>query len=145
MRPPEAIQAHMKQISLFCGAIFGGVAVFAGVVWYLLRSGSMPPADLELPSWLGTLLNATALVALVKAQLLPRIFARPGAGSQEGDQIAWHRKTTLVGFALREVAAFFALVGAMLTGQMAGAAVVVGLVFFAMVLAWPRVGDLEVG
>ncbi len=137
MRPSEAVQAQVRQLSFFCGAIFAGVGIFAAVVWYLLSSGVMPPQDLDLPPWLGTLLNATALVALVKAQFLPRILSKPGAGAGEEMLLAWHKRTTLVGFALREAAAFIALVGAMLTGQMAGAAMVVGLALFAMILAWP--------
>ena len=142
MRQSEAVQAHLNQLSIICGAIVSGVLVFAVVVWYLLSSGSMPPADLELPSWMGTLTNLVALVALIKAVLLPRLIGAPAAGAPEEAFISWHKKVTIVGFALRDGATLIALVGAMLTGQLAGAAVLVGLAVLSMVMAWPRADQM---
>jgi hypothetical protein len=143
MQQSEAVKRHLMQLSTICAAIVGGVAIFAGVVWYLLSTSTMPPQDLDFPSWMGTLLNVAALVALLKAQFLPRLFGTPGSGAPEGAWLAWHKKTTIVGFALREAAAFIALVGAMLTGQLVGAVFMVGLAFLAMVLAWPREAQLR--
>jgi len=145
MRQSEAVRAHFNVLSIFCGASFAGVAIFSGVVWYLLSSGSMPPGDLDLPPWSGMLLNVIALVVLMKASFLPRLMGRPTAGPSEQDVLAWHKKTTFVGFALREGAGFLALVGAMLTGQVAVAALMVGLVFVSMILAWPREDQLGNG
>jgi len=139
----EAVRTHLNQLSIIASAIFAGVAILAGVVWYLLSTGAMPPQDMELPGWMGTTFNAVALVILVKAYLLPRIFTRPGQDAPEKAILAWHKKTTIIGFALREAAAFTALVGAMLTGQLVGAIVMVGLAFVTMILAWPRAEQLQ--
>jgi hypothetical protein len=138
----EAMKKHLNQLSIICSAILGEVAIFAGVVWYLLNSGSMPPQDLDLPSWMSTLINVAALIALLKAQFLPRLFGSPGPNDPEEAWLAWHKRTTIVGFALREAAAFMALVGAMLTGQLVGAILMVGLAFLTMILAWPRADQL---
>jgi len=143
MYQTEAAQNHLRQMNVVAGAILAGILVFSGVVWFLLGSGGFPPQDLELPSWTGTLANVVALVALGKALLLPRIFRAPGPGGSEEAILAWHRKTVIVGFALREAAAFVALVGAMLTGQLTGAFLMVGLALFTMVLAWPRADQLS--
>lgn len=143
MQPSEAQKAHLTQLSIICSAILTGVAIFAGVVVYLLRTGSMPPKDMDLPSWMGTLFHVVALVALIKAQLLPHLFGRPSRDAPEEAHLAWHRRTVIVGFALREAAALMALVGLMLTGQVAGATFMVGLAILTMVLAWPRGAHLQ--
>jgi hypothetical protein len=143
MPPSEATKGHLTQLSIICFAILTGVVIFAGVVWYLLKTGSMPPQDMELPSWTGTLLNVAALVALIKAQLLPRLLGRPTRDAPEEAHLAWHKRTVIVGFALREAAALLALVGVMLSGQMVGASVMVGLAVLSMVLAWPREAQLS--
>ena len=142
MQPSQRLRAHRTQLNVFCGAIVGGVVIFAGVVWFLLRTGAMPPQDLELPTWMSPLFNVVALVALLKAQLLPRLFGTPPPGAPEGDWLAWQRRTTMVGFALRDAAALIALVGAVLTGRWVGALFMVGLAILAMVLTWPREAQL---
>lgn len=144
MQQSEPVKGHLSQLNIICSAIFAGVVIFAAVVWYLLRSGAMPPHDMDLPAWTSTLANVLALVVLLKAQFLPRLFGIPGSGASEEDWIAWHKRTVVVGFALREGAAFIALVGAMLTGRLVGATYMVGLAFLAMVLAWPRMGQLGI-
>jgi len=143
VRRSDALAAHLRQLSIVCVAILVGVLVFTGVVWYLLGSGDLPPQDRGLPSWLGPLLNLVGLVALVKAYFLPRLLAAPEPGAPEKTVLAWHKKTTIVGFALREAAAFIALVGALLTGRLTGAVTVVGLALFTMILAWPRAAQIE--
>ena len=143
MNQSEGVRTHLNQLSIIASAIIAGVAIFAVVVWYLLSTGAMPPQDMDLPGWMGTGFNALALVMLVKAYLLPRIFSRPGQGAPEEAMLAWHKKTTIVGFALREAAAFTALVGAMLTAQIVGAIVMVGLTFVTMILTWPRAAQIR--
>ena len=95
MRQSEEVQAHLRQLSIICFAVFSGVVIFTAVVWYLLASGDFPPEDLDFPSWMGSMFNAVALV------------------------------------------------GAMLTGQLVGAIVVVGLAIISMVPAWPRVDQMQ--
>ena len=73
MRQSEEVQAHLRQLSIICFAVFSGVVIFTVVVWYLLASGDFPPEDLDFPSWMGPMFNAVALVALVKAHLIPRL------------------------------------------------------------------------
>lgn len=143
MRQSDALATHLRQLGIVCVAILAGVLIFSGVVWYLLNSGDLPPQNGGLPSWLGTLFNVVGLVALLKAYFLPRLLASPEAGAPEETVLAWHKRTTIVGFALREAAAFIALVGALLTGRLTGAIGVAGLAVFAMVLAWPRASQIE--
>lgn len=142
MLQSEETRAHLQQLSIVCLAILSGVLVFAGVTWYLLSSGRLPPDGLTLSPWIGTTFNVLALVLLAKAHLLPRLFSPPAAGMPEGVRLSWHKRNTILGFALREAAALIALVGAMLTGQLTGATLLVGLVILTMILAWPREGQL---
>lgn len=145
MHQSDAVQRHLRQLTIICFAILSGVILFSAVVWYLLNNGSLPPEDLDLPPWMGTLFNVVALVALGKAYLLPRLLPAPGPGASDQEVLGWHKRTTVLGFALREGGAFVALVGAMLTGRLAGTAAVVGLAVLTMVLAWPRQEQLRPG
>jgi hypothetical protein len=138
MIPSEGVRNHLKLMNILSFAILSGILIFAGVVWFLLRSGELPPTNIEIPPWVGLLFDAAALVALLTAHFLPWIFGKPERGAPEEAVLAWHRKTVIVGSAFREAAAFIALVGAMLTGGLTGAVTMVGLAVFTMVLAWPR-------
>ena len=91
-----------------------------------------------MPGYLATLFNVVALVAIVKAFFLPRLLSPPPREASEKGLLAWHQRTTIIGFALREGAGFIALVGVMLTGQQAGGFAMAGLAIVAMALAWPR-------
>jgi hypothetical protein len=145
MRQSDAVHRHLRQLAIICFAIFSGVIVFWAVVWHLLSNGSLPPKDLDLPTWMGTLFNVVALVALVKAHILPRLLPAPGPGASDEEVLAWHKRNTIMGFALREGGAIIALVGAMLTGRLAGTSAVVVLAVLTMVLAWPRQEQMESG
>ena len=143
MHLSEKVQAHLRQLNLICLAFLSGVLIYSGVVWFLLTSGSMPPEDLDLAPWVGTLFNGIALVALVTAYFPPRHLRAPARDASDEDLISWHRTATLVGFSLREGAALIALVGALLTGKVLGAIAMVGWAILAMILAWPRAEQLQ--
>jgi hypothetical protein len=145
MQLSEPVRAHLRQLTLICFALLSGVLIYSGVVWFLLTSGSMPPEDLDLAPWMGTLFNGIALVALVRAHFPPKHLRAPGRDASEKDLIAWHKNTTLIGFSLREGAALIALVGALLTGKVVGAIAMVGWAIIAMMLAWPRAEQLQGG
>lgn len=137
MHDSQTIRAHMSQLRIICSAILGGVTLFAGVVWYLNRSGSLPSQDLDLPDWMGLLLNGVALALLLGAHFSPVLFSSHGLSRDEEGALARHRQIVIVGFALREAAAFIALVGALLTGQLLGAGAMVALAYVSMIMAWP--------
>jgi hypothetical protein len=140
--PSEAVEQHLKQLGIISFAIVSGVVIFGGVVWYLLNSGGFTPPD-GLPTYLATLFNLMALVALVKAHFLPRLFSAPPPEAPEESRLAWHKRKTILGFAIREGAAFIALVGVLLTGQQAGGFAMAGLAVVTMVFAWPRGDQLQ--
>ncbi len=143
--PSEAVQQHLRRLGVICFAILMGVVIFGGVVWYLLESGSFSPPG-NLPPYLATVFNLVALVAILKAYLLPRFFQRPPEAPEAPEEawLAWHNRTTIVGFALREGAALVALVGVLVTGQRIGGFAMAGLAVLSMILAWPRSEHLEV-
>ena len=140
--PSEAVEQHLKQLNIFCFAILSGVVIFGGVVWFLLNGGGFTPPD-GIPTYFATLFNLVALAALLKAFFLPRLFPPPAPGAPEESRLDWHRKDTLLGFALREGGAFIALVGVLLTGRISGGFAVAGLAILAMAFAWPRVDQLQ--
>jgi hypothetical protein len=143
MHQSEPVQAHLRRLTLICFAFLSGILIYSGVVWFLLTSGSMPPEDLDLAPWMGTLFNGVALVVLVTAHFWPKLLRAPGRDASDEDLIAWHKRTTLSGFSLREGAALIALVGALLTGKVVGAIALVGWAIIAMLLAWPRKEQIE--
>jgi len=138
----EAVEQHLKQLAIICFAIVSGVVIFGGVVWYLVNSGGFTPPE-GLPSYVATLFNLVALATLLKAHFLPRLFPAPSSGAPEESRLAWHKRNTILGFAIREGAAFIALVGVLMTGQQAGGFTMAGLAIVAMVFAWPRPDQLQ--
>ena len=141
-RPSERVDHHLRQLGVICSAMLMGVVVLGGIVWYLLNSGGFTPPE-GMPGFSAILFNLVALVAIVKTLFLPRLFPPPTEGAPEEELLAWHQRTTIVGFALREAAALTALVGVMLTGQQVGGFAMAGLALVAMVLAWPRLEQLQ--
>lgn len=143
MKQSESLTQHLNQLAIISLAIMGGVVLFSAVVGYLLGEGTLPQGDADFPPWMSPLFNGVSLVVLVKALFLPRLFAPPTAGAPEEEWLAWHKKSTIVGYALMEGAALIALVGVILTGRSLGAIFMVGLALLAMVFAWPRADQLE--
>lgn len=143
-KPSEAAQEHLKQLGIICFAIMSGVVIFAGVVWYLMNASSFSPPE-GIPAYLAALFNLVALVAIVKAQLLPRIHRPPHPDAPEESHLAWHKRGTIIAFALREGGAFMALVGVLLTGRQGAGFALAGLAILAMVAGWPRVGQIPRG
>lgn len=133
----DAVTQHLRQLAILCSAILAGVVIFVAVVWFLLSSEAYTPSE-TLPSYLATVLSLVGLVLILNAHLLPRFFPPPPEDGPEEARLAWHRQVTLIGFALREGGAFVALVGALLTGELAGGAAVAALAVVTMLLAWPR-------
>jgi hypothetical protein len=142
--PSEAVREHLRKLGMICFAILTGVVIFGGVVWYLLDSGAFSPLE-GLPPYFATLFNLVAMVAILKAHFLPRFFQRPPLAPEAPEEawLAWHNKTTIVGFALREGAAFIALVGVLLTGRQTGGFAMAGLAVLSMIMAWPRADQLD--
>lgn len=140
--PSQALDQHLRQLGIIGSAIFTGVVVFAVVVWYLLSSGAYTPSD-GIPPYMGPMLNGVGLVVLVSAVLLPRVLPAPSRGASEAELLGWHKRNAILGFALREGAAFVALVGVLLTGRMAGGFAVAALALLSMAFAWPRKEQLD--
>jgi len=143
MREPSSeVRAHLRELGMVSSAIFAGVVLFAGVVWYLMNLGGFTPPE-GMPAYLSMVLNLVALFALALAGFLPRTLLPPPAGPSEGELLAWHKKTTILAFAVREGGAFLALVGVILTGRQLGGFAVVALVLVSMAMAWPREDQLH--
>jgi hypothetical protein len=142
MAEPDDVQQHFKVLSVICGAIASGVVIFAGVVWYLLTSGRMVAEGTGIPANLGSILSLTALFLLVLAHFLPRFLAVPREAHRDAI-LATHKRNTVVAMALREGAAFLALVGALLSGQMMPGMAVALLAVLTILLGWPRKAQIE--
>ena len=138
----EALEQHLKQMGVISFAILTGVVIFSGVVWYMVNPGGFRPGQ-DLQAYLALGANLVALVAILKAQFLHRFFQPPGPQAPEETVLAWHKRNTIVAFALREGGALIALVGVLLTGQQAGGFAMAGLAIVTMVIGWPRREDVE--
>ena len=140
--PSDAAKQHLKQLGIVCSAIITGVVIFGFVVWYLRGTGGFTPTE-GISPFLPSLFNLAALLALVISFLLPHFLPPPPSEAAEEDRLARHRRDTILGFALREGAAFIALVGVLVTGQAAGGFAMAGLAVVAMIFAWPRLNQLQ--
>jgi hypothetical protein len=128
---------HLGRLRILCGAILAGVVVFAAVVWFLLSFGAFTPPD-TLPPHLGRILGVGGILIILVAHFLPRFFRRPPEEAPEEAHLGRHGQVTIITFALREGGALVALVGALLTGELAGGMAVASLAVVTMLLAWPR-------
>ena len=143
MRPnTPALAEHLRLLTILGLAIVSGVVLFGGVVWYLVNVGGFSGST-EFPAYAPLLANVLALAIILKAQFLSRFFRPPDHGASEETVLAWHKRNTIVGFALREGAAFVALVAVLLTGQQVGGFAVAILAVVSMLLAWPRAEQLD--
>ena len=85
--PTEAVQRHLRQLGIICAAMMMGVALFGGVVWYLVNGGGFTPPE-GMPGYLPTLFNVVALLAVVTRR------AQGGCGAirrQNSSPMLWHR------------------------------------------------------
>jgi hypothetical protein len=142
--PSEGREQQLRVLRIVCFAILMGVVMFAGVVWYLVNPGGIRLGE-AFPSYLSTLLNLAALGLLLIAHLIPKLLKAPGGDAPEESHLAWFTRVTIIAFALREGAAFVALVGVLVTGQQAGGFAVAGLAVAAMIYEWPRASRLQRG
>jgi hypothetical protein len=138
---PERKQ-HLRTLNIICAAIVSGIVALGVVVYVLLRSGTLGP-DPSVSDLTGMVINLMALAVLVVAQFLPRQLPRPGAGASGAEVFAWHKKTIIIATALREGAAFLALVGILLTGSWSPGIGVVVLAVLLILLGWPRETQLQ--
>lgn len=142
MSPSSEVHQHFRNLHLICGALLSGVVLYGVVVFVLLRSGTMGSVE-QVPSSVGPILNLIALGVLVVAHFLPRNLPRPARDAPLGEALAWHKRTILIATALREGAAFLALVGVLLTGSWAPGIGVVGLAILTILLGWPKEAQIE--
>lgn len=142
MSPSSEVQQHLRTLYMICGAILSGVVLFGVVVFVLLRSGAMGSTE-QVPDSVGLILNLAGLSVLVVAHFLPRTIPRPAKDASLEAAFAWHKKTVIIATALREGAAFMALVGVLLTGSWPPGIGVAGLAVLTILLGWPREAQIQ--
>lgn len=142
MSPLDGARQHLRTLNIICGAILGGIVLFAVVTYVLLTTGTFSSSPAATGT-VGLILNLAALSVLVLAHFLPRNLPGPGKDAADAEVLLWHRKTVIVATALREGAALMALVGVLLTGSWWPGIGIVGLAALSILFGWPREAQLE--
>ena len=143
MAESEEVRQHLRVLSVICAAILSGILLSAGVTWYLRSSGTFGGDTSGGAVNLSTILNLAALMVLVVAHFLPRALAATGPGAPFEEILAAHKRSIIIGMALREGAALMAIVGVLLTGEVTPGMTVAGLAVVLILLGWPRKSQLE--
>lgn len=132
----------LRMLRFLSAALMGGVVVLGVVVTVLFLSGFGPVS----PGIEGLLLPVTTgyvLLSLVVAPLLESVLKRVPADADRAQAMARFSNAVIVGMALREGAALVAVVGALLTGDLAWGLGLAAVVLLAMTLALPSKSKLE--
>lgn len=141
--PAAAAAQVVPTLYAVCGALMGGVALFAAVVTWLFLDGVAPLSPGELP---GVALMAAATLAaalFIVAPVVERKLREAPPGASMSDVAARFQSGTIAGFALREAPGLLGLVLSLLSGTLPWALGFAGASLAAMALAWPKRGDLE--
>lgn len=141
--PAAAAAQVMPVLQTLCGALVGGVAVFAAVVAWFFIDGTAPLSPGSLPE--AVLIAAAGLAAalFVAAPVVERRLREAPVDASRSEVAARFQTGTVVGFALREAPGLLGLVLSLLSGTLAWALAFAGASVAAMALGWPKREELE--
>jgi hypothetical protein len=140
------LEERLRRLQTACGSMLLGVVALNVVV--LLLPWMRPGRPAALPNVAFTALLVTAVVLLVAAPVVMRaIYKRADAEGFEGDRdraLAAYAASTLAAFRLRAFAALIGFGLAVATGNRGWSWGLGGVAVIAMLLAWPRRGEVGV-
>lgn len=143
MPPSGPTATRLRTLHVIVGVMIAGVLVFTAVVSFLVTAGTLP---LEPNPAFGYLIYAAVGYLAISLLAAPMIDGRVGRAvpGSDDDVVAQKWITgAIVGMAIREGAALFALVASLLVGSVPWA-LAFGLISAAgMGMAWPRAHELE--
>lgn len=131
-------------LALVAGALAASVVVYAGIAWFLTSeavAAGFEPAGLAGSARAALIVGG--LVMLLVAPLVEKRIRESGRGAAPAQALSVFRTATVVGFALREAAALFGLLIAVLTGEPFWCFALSAAALVAMIAAWPTRGKLE--
>lgn len=139
----EESKRALLSTRVLAGALMGGVVVFAGVVLVLVtRTGFQPPSADAGPTLL-PLAGILTVASLLSAPFIEKALRQIPDGTSQSDLLSRFQLTTIVGMAIREGAALFALMVALLTGQLNWGLGLAGLALLGMLLVLPTESGLN--
>ena len=133
----EAEKAAVSATRKVCLALVAGVVTFGVVVAVIALTGTIRAPAEALRGVLVPLAGIFALASLASAPFLESVLRKLPAGAERSDSVARYTHATIVGFAVREAAALFALVVALVTGELPWTLGITALVLYGMLAALP--------
>ena len=137
--PPD-----LRTLHVVCAAMAASVTLLGFVAGLTVRMGAEPVGGL--PPGLPLSLTMAAIVLIILASRLRtgllRRAAAPWAAPGPAAAFAAYRHATLVSFALLEGAGVLGLVLALITGSARNGLVLCAASLAAMLVRWPRAGEL---
>jgi hypothetical protein len=136
-----------RNLTILWGAMVGGVVVFAGICFFLLRSGSVRPQP-DPGSHLALILVTAGFAALVAAPFLGRaltLWTEPtrGGGADLERALDAYRLAIVAASGLREAAGLVGGLTVLLTGQLVGGLALAVAAVVMLVRGRPRREHLE--
>lgn len=133
----EAARRALLNVRVLFGALTGGIVVFGGVVIYLLGSGGYVPPVATAGSYLVPLAGVFAVAALLSAPFIERMLRQIPDGATDQEALSRFQTSSIIGFAIREAAALFALMTSLITGRLQWGLGLAGVAVLGMLLALP--------
>ncbi len=138
---PSPPPKEWTTLYIVCGAFAAATLVYAGVGWFLVKSGGVDFPRLAKPGGLALILATTAVLLLLAAPLAQRLFAQDRNARQSNMPAVpfeTYRQATMVAFALREGAALLGLLITLLMRDVRWVLALGAVAVLAMLLGWPK-------
>jgi len=128
---------RLTMLRTVCGALVGGVVLFGVATAVLLMGGIMEPVAPDQAGLLLPLAGIFTVASVLSAPFVESMLRKIDGTTDHDAALARFTGSAIIGFAIREGAALFALVAALITGNVLWGLGLAGLATFGMILAWP--------
>lgn len=139
----ETAKRTLLSVRVVCGALMAGVFLYGVIVALLVAGGLFAPPAAEAASALLPLSGLLTVASLLSAPFIENMVRRLPDRAARRDVLNRFQTASIVGFAVREAAALFALTASLITGRLIWGLGLAGLVLLGMVLALPGAPRLE--
>lgn len=142
--PRHEVERALKTARIVCGAVVAAVLLYAGVAWWLARSGAVAPVDAGTANFLRQVFVAVMLIGVLGWMVIwgrarapmPSTDARPEVELREGPRAVVSR--LISAYAFLEAVGLVGGTVHLLTGSVGVLVAGVAVVVLGAALSWPR-------
>lgn len=146
--PVPGYAQRLRPTARICAALTGVVVLLAFLCWFLIRMAGGRPWP-GIPTSVPLMLSMLSAVLILltsrfRSSMLRRAFPRSAELAVNPDTVlAAYQRATLASFLILEVAALLGLLLALTSGLATYGIILCGVVFFGMLIRWPRAAEVD--